>query len=132
MIYESIYKKLQKLGVIDLVATKQDYSKSEIPNYMPLSFDTLLTNDSVTVIALAHNYKQNGDLIADPDMQIAIHKHGMAEALTYQQDNLGIYQQVYDTFPAPRQMRTRLKKELNSFLNQWLKNCLNQGHKFDV
>lgn len=132
MIYETIYKKLKKLGVIDLVTNKQDYSKSEIENFMPLSFDTLFSDDSVTVIALAHNYKQNGDLMADPDMQIAIHKHGMAEALTYQQDNLGIYQEVYDTFPNPKQMKTRLKKELNSFLNQWLTNCLSQGHKFDT
>ena len=132
MIYESIYKKLIKLGVIELVGNKQNYSKSELPNYMPLSFDKVFENDSVTVIALAHRYPQNGDLMADPDCEIAIHQNGMAECLTYQQDNLGIYQQVYDTFPNPKQMKTRLKKELNCFLNQWLTNCLNQGHKFDV
>ncbi len=37
------------------------------------------------VFAMAHNFKQNGDIMADPDMQIRIipEMHSI-EALTYQ------------------------------------------------
>lgn len=62
-------------------------------------------------------------------MEIAIHHNlNMAEALTYQQDGLGIYQEVYDQFPNPTKQDAKLKTELNTFLKQWLKNALDQGH----
>lgn len=48
----------------------------------------------------------------------------MVEVLTFQQDNMGIYQQVYlddgSFYP-------KLKNELNDFLNFWLKNLIEQG-----
>ena len=74
---------------------------------------------------MAHNYIQNGNVMADPDMEIKIHKDlEVAEALTYQQDSLGIYQEVY---PEPGKVNTRLKEELNSFLRTWLRNLEQQG-----
>lgn len=48
----------------------------------------------------------------------------MAEALTYQQDSLGVFQEVY---PEPGKVDVKLKKQLNQFLNQWLTNLINQG-----
>jgi len=126
-----IFEKLTELGVIKLLENGKTNSKSETSNFMPLSLDKIYSDESVTVIALSHYYKQNGDLMADPDMEIAIHKNGKAEALTFQQDNFGIFQQVYDIFPSPKTVKPDLKKQLNDFLNQWLTNCIEQRHSFD-
>jgi len=52
-------------------------------------------------------------------------KNKMAEALTLQ--NSYIYQEVY---PTPTTFYHKLKKQLNSFLNSWLNNCIQQGYKF--
>jgi len=63
--------------------------------------------------------------MADPDMEIRIiPKMKMVEALTFQQDNMGIYQQVY---LEDNRYYPRLKNELNHFLNSWLKNLIEQG-----
>jgi uncharacterized protein YqiB (DUF1249 family) len=60
--------------------------------------------------------------MADPDMEIQIFPaQKAAEALTFQNDYLGLYQQVY---PEPGKYYPKLKKELNAFLNDWLKNMI--------
>jgi len=85
---------------------------------MPLNVDKL-TYDT---IALAHNGKQNGDVMADPDMEVRIYPDlKMAEALTFRNDYMGIYQEVY---PEPGKYYPKLKKELNEFLNNWLKTMI--------
>ena len=121
MIYETIYKKLEKLGITELVK----YKKLKSEGYMDLSIDILSDNEEEKHIAMAHNFIQNGDVIADPDMEIKIYKKTkMAEALTYQLSSLGIFQRVY---PEPGKVYPKLKKQLNSFLNQWLTNLISQG-----
>lgn len=61
----------------------------------------------------------------DPDMEIKIHKKlETAEGLTYQNDYVGVYQEVY---PKPGKVNIQLKRELNQFLNQWLDNLATQG-----
>ena len=123
-VYENIYTKLEKLGITDLKA----YKKIENDPYMPLSIDILQNNKEQMIIALAHNYIQNGDVMADPDMEIRIYKEtGMAEALTYQQDSLGLYQRVYMEKDGKTFVNTKLKNDLNVFLNRWLKNLIEQG-----
>ena len=70
----------------------------------------------------------SGNMIAGPDMEIAIYPEmKMAEALTYQ-DSFG-YRVVY---PLPDTVDLKAKQELNTFLNQWLRNLLQQGHKREV
>jgi len=60
--------------------------------------------------------------MSDPDVEVRINREGkMAEALTFQNDYLGIFQQVY---PEPGKYYPKLKKELNDFLNDWLKNMI--------
>ena len=134
-IHQIIFNKLEKLGVISL--SDVDSAKSVIDpdgGMMDLNYDNLgtrkldLGNYVNYDIALAHNYIQNGDVMADPDMEIRIYPEARyAEALTYQLDGLGIFQQVY---PEPGKVYPKLKKDLNIFLNQWLKNCIDQGHSF--
>jgi len=128
-IYDGIYKKLEMLGVIEVLEAGHDSGKSRSSGFMDLSLDILNEETpGVVRIALAHYFEQNGDLCADPDMEIRVYKERqLAEALTFQMAMPPIYQEVY---PEPGKVAPRLKKELNSFLNTWLKNCLNQGHSF--
>ena len=134
-INEIIYDKLEKLGV---TAINSDAAKSVIDpdgGMMDLCYDRLGFRDENPHniksydIALAHNYIQNGDVMADPDMEIRIYPEvRYAEALTYQLDGLGIFQRVY---PEPGKVYPKIKRELNQFLNQWMKNCIDQGHGFN-
>jgi uncharacterized protein YqiB (DUF1249 family) len=86
----------------------------------------LSRSDSKIVIALSHYYKHpSGDMIADPDMEIAVYpKRQLAEALSYQ--DAYIYRVVYS--PDRMQVDVRSKKDLNDFLNTWLNNLIEQGH----
>ncbi len=44
--------------------------------------------------------------------------------MTFQQDSLGIYQEVY---PEPDRVSPLLKRQLNDFLAMWLNNIRKQG-----
>lgn len=126
LVYYRIYEKLKTLGVLDI----KEYRKYTSKGFMDLSIDVLENTDEKMRIAMAHNFIQNGDVMADPDMEIMIFKKlEAAEALTFQQDSLGIYQEVY---PEPGKVNVRLKRELNSFLNQWLTNLRHQGFYEEV
>lgn len=121
-IYETIYKKLGDLGILDV----EKYKKFKSEGFMDLSIDVLNDSNGFKTIAMAHNFIQNGDVMADPDMEVKIHKEmKMAEALTYQLDSLGIYQKVYSDDGT--KVNPKLKRDLNKFLNQWLTNLKNQG-----
>jgi len=118
-VFEMIYSRLQKMGIIDEKGIMQaEYMKFKSSGLMDLNVDRL----SKDTIALAHNGIQNGDVMADPDVQVKIYPEmKSAEALTFQNDYLGIYQEVY---PEPGKYYPKLKKELNEFLNDWLKNMI--------
>lgn len=129
MLYETIYRKLDRLGAIAAIQSGKDYDKSHIGEpFMDLNMDVLERRADTIVIALSHYFQQNGDLCADPDMEIRIYpERAMAEALTFQQAIPPLYREVY---PAPGKVVPELKRELNDFLNLWLNNCLRQGHRF--
>ena len=121
-IYETNYNKLLKiLGNLDL---NFEALKLKSGGFMDLGVDKLGEDK----IALSHYYKQNGDMVADPDMIIKIHKDlKMVEAVTYQ-DSFG-FRAVY---PEEGKVDLRAKKDLNSFLGTWLRNLINQGFKAGV
>ncbi len=125
-IYERNYNKLLKLAP-NLLALKEGQAiKSKSDGYMDLNLDILAKSDKKIRIALSHYYQQNGDTIADPDMEIyVLPQLGMIEALTYQ-DFFG-YKTVYDS--TETRFHPSLKKSLNQFLSTWLTNCSRQGHK---
>lgn len=77
--------------MIDFTELKNKiHLKFKSKGFMDLNFDYLgAEDDGCFKIVMSYNYIQNGDLMCDPDMEILIHqKMKMAEALTYQQDNL--------------------------------------------
>ena len=114
-----IFTRLQQMGIINENGEMQtDYMKFVSPGLMDLNVDKLTAD----TIALAYNGKQNGDVMADPDVEVKIYPEmKMAETLTFRNDYLGIYQEVY---PEPGKYYPKLKKELNTFLNDWLRNMI--------
>jgi len=127
-VYEMIFARLQKIGILDENGEMtEEYKKFESFGMMDLHVDNLAEN----TISIAHNGRQNGDCMADPDMEIRIYPEtNMAEALTFRNDYVGVNQVVY---PEPGKFYPKLKKELNAFLNGWLKNMIEvQGFKEGV
>ena len=135
--YSSIYKKLLKVipNLPEHIKAGIMHGKSKKDpegGLMDLNYD-FLSHDKHgnPIFALSHYYKQGGDMIADPDMQIRLMPDmEMAEALTFQ-DHFG-FQQVYPEKDGKIYVNLKLKKSLNQFLNQWLTNIIHQGHRIDL
>lgn len=123
-IHARIYHKL--FDVIPDLLTIEGAGKSKVDGFMDLNLDILLRRPDRIIIALSHYWKhRSGDMIADPDMEIAVYpKQEIAEALAYQ-DCWG-YKRVYGEDNVTED--AKYKHELNAFLNYWLTNLLTQGH----
>jgi len=126
-IYQRVYDKLEQL--VGNLREIPEAKKSQVPGFMDLNLDRLSTDGRVTVIALSHYYKHpSGDMIPDPDMEIRVRPdEKMAEALSYQDSYT--YRFVYED--QGRLVSTAVKQDLNQFLEQWLSNCLEQGHRLN-
>ena len=118
-----IFHKL--LDVVPDLLTIDEHGKSVVDGFMDFSVDILHRTQERIIIALSHYYKHpSGDMIADPDMEVAVYpSRECAEALTYQ-DSYG-YQSVLLN---DGQVNTGLQRDLNRFLTQWLTNLIDQGH----
>ena len=89
--------------------------------YMPLIIQRIGEDE----ISVAHTYLQNGDVMYDPEMTFRIdNEKGTLEPLTYQQDAMGLYQQVY---PEPGKWIPKLRNDLSAFTEQWLNNISQQS-----
>ena len=113
------------LEVVPDLMTIEEHGKSKVPGLMDLNLDVLSRTPSKIVIALSHYWKHpSGDMIADPDMEIAVYPAlETAEALSYQDSYC--YQRVHD---GKNQIDVRAKRDLNQFLALWLTNLIRQGH----
>ena len=122
-IYNKIHAGLLQI-IPDLTALKDGgYRCSEVSGYMPLSLNVLHATETEIHLALAHNYKQNGDLVPDPDMEIRVYpKSCHAEALTFQDQSS--FRRIY----GDNAVDVPAKKSLNEFLLGWLENLNQQGH----
>jgi len=131
-VYQWIYNKLIKVVPKEMIEKRVNGGISKKPDdsgFMDLHYDYLRNDENGNpIIALSHYWKHHsGDMIADPDMEIRVFlDYGMAEAMTYQ-DQFG-YRKVY--YPGGK-YAPRAKKELNKFLNIWLRNLIQQGHKIE-
>jgi hypothetical protein len=127
-----IYEQLEKIFKLIGKSYKDMHQGESIQLESPGLMDLVVSRLTDDVIALEHNYIQNGDLMVDPRIDIKIHEYTndikMAEGLNYEQHNLGIYQEVYSIIDGKRCVNTRLKKEVNSFLLEWLNNIEIQSY----
>jgi hypothetical protein len=101
-----------------------EYRKLKSKLYMPLSVDRLYEDAQGHHFALAHNGVLNGDLMADPDMEIVWNENPGGEpyivAMHYQNDYMGVFKSV--------ERENTTQAALDDFLGTWLKNLLEQGH----
>jgi uncharacterized protein YqiB (DUF1249 family) len=127
LIYNHLEKLFNKMG-----KSYKDMELGESIRLKSVGFmDLVVSRIADDVIALEHNYIQEGDLMVDPRIDIRLIEHSeelkMAEALNYEQHNLGIYQEIYLVKDGKRYVNTQLKNEVNRFLHQWLSNIEDQG-----
>ncbi len=126
-IYETIYTKLEQLGIHAYILS-HSAGKSAAPGFMDLSLDVLSKTSVSITIALAHNTVVNGDVCPDPDMEIEISPLTQrAEALSFQQSFPPIYTRI---FSEGRPVDRTQQRQLNAFLDHWLTNAIEQGHRF--
>jgi uncharacterized protein YqiB (DUF1249 family) len=103
-----------------------EYQKLTAPGFMDLGIDVLEIQPNYRIIALSHYYKHDsGDMLPDPDVQIRLFpEERRVEVMAYQ--DVYSYQEVYVEEGV---YRAGLKLQLDTFLNFWLGNLLEQGHK---
>lgn len=94
---------------------------NEGAGFMPLTIEQIGDN----YIAISHYYEQNGDAMADLDMEFAYdNDRKTLQARTYQQDALQRYDEVYGNDGYNEQ----LEEELNLFAHQWFQTIEQQGY----
>ena len=95
---------------------------------MAVHVEKIGQNASGTVFSVSHYYELNGDLMADPDMTFLKGADGNYYPLTFQQDNMGIYQgaAVWDDEGKLKGYRPKMQADMTSFANIWMKNIKNQ------
>ena len=104
------------------------HRRFESDGYMPLVLEKLYIDGGATVYSLTHYGEQNGDMMADPDMELKVDfDAGTVEPLTYQNDYMGVFQQVYINRDGQRLYNPRLRTDLDDFLWRWLRNIEAQG-----
>lgn len=72
----------------------------------------------------------NGDLMRDPDVTMGVDREtGTVEPLTYQNDYIGRYWEVYKDFVdgKPTKYYPAMKKDLAAMVTEWAKNIKAQG-----
>jgi len=111
-----------------------EYRKFAAPGMMDLVIESLHYDfaPDMPVFSLACYGEQNGDLMRDPDLVIAVHFGlGRVEPLSYQNDYLGIYQEVWniDRQNRPYSYRARLRADLDEFLWTWLDQIAAAGYE---
>ena len=119
-----IYEKLQR--VAPELGDISEHAVSKVSGLMDLTLDVLERSNGYRRIALAHYWRHHsGDMIADPDMEIAVFLNDeLAEALTYQDTYL--YEVAYPDASEPPDVEIHAR--LNEFLENWLDNLCEQGH----
>lgn len=120
----NIYHKL--FDVIPDLMTIEEAGRSKVDGYMDLGLDVLQRTPDRLLIVLSHYYRHpSGDMIPDPDMEIAVFpKKEIATALTYQ-DCFG-FRAVYGSMA---ESDRNSQRDMNRFLSQWLDNLIEQGHR---
>lgn len=84
-------------------------------SFMPLTIETIGKDQ----IAISHFFEQDGDSLADPDMEFEVnHEAKTLNARMYQQDTLRRFENVIQD----GMVNEELENELNEFAEQWFTN----------
>lgn len=91
-------------------------------SFMPLTIEVIGKDR----IAISHFLEENGDSLADPDMEFEVsHETKTLHARMYQQDTLRRFENVLQDGT----VNEELENELNEFAEQWFTNVRENGYK---
>ena len=91
-------------------------------SFMPLTIEVIGKDR----IAISHFLEENGDSLADPDMEFEVsHETKALHARMYQQDTLRRFENVIQD----GMVNEELENELNEFAEQWFTNIQQNGYK---
>lgn len=129
----SNYKRL--ISFFDAVdVAEEKYFRFASDGYEPFVVENLeYSFVGYPVYSIAHYYDMNGDAMRDPEMTVMVDRiHGHLIPLSYRQDNApftryGVLEQDVFVDEDARRYRPHIASELDSFLNMWSKNILEQG-----
>jgi hypothetical protein len=129
--YSVFYERLEKILGFSLDRLKYySYLKLTAEPFMPLHVNVIDKQEKTIIIAMAHNFEMNGDIVPDPDMEIEIDlEKKTAEPLTFQ--NSLIYTKVwnYDENGEKTGLDIGKRQSLREFFDLWTNNLIIQGHK---
>jgi len=109
-------------------ALKENYIKIENEPYMKLVIEWVGSGPySTELISVAHYYTQNSDPMRDPEIVFSVSKLGFWVPMTFQQDNLGMYQEAVTIRDGKFFVKYRLLRELQDFAKLWDRNLEAQG-----
>ena len=95
--------------------------------FMAVNVDRLQKTDRGVYFAVAHNYLQNGDVMADPDMTFMVSAaDGRVYPMTFQQDNLGIFNRGAYEENGRLMVAPRIQRDITKFANTWMRNIKEQ------
>jgi hypothetical protein len=99
----------------------------EVEGFMPLSIEYAGVGlRGGSLVSIAHYYQQNGDMMADPDLVVEIIGDEW-HPVTYQQDNIGLYEEAVYQEGEKVLLRPKLIEDLQSFMELWNINLQQQG-----
>jgi hypothetical protein len=78
------------------------------------------------LISVAHYYEQNSDWMKDPDVVFLLGADLHVYPISYQQDNLGLYQEAAVVEDGQWKVRPKLQADICRFCNQWMRNIKEQ------
>ena len=95
--------------------------------FMPVIVELVYAHSGFEeVYSVSHYGKQNGDLMADPDMTFGL-KEEKFYPLSFRNDYVGVDQEVIkDRDEAEPQVNLKLQKELAEFADMWFDNIADQ------
>lgn len=112
------------IAQLDNDSLKLDNTKGTL---MPLIVEKITDEPGFTAVySLAHYGKQNGDLMADPEMTFGEDEHKFYP-LSFRNDYAGVYQEVMN-YPegSVSIVKLPLQQELSEFADQWFQNIVEQ------
>ena len=95
--------------------------------FMPVIVELVYTHSGFeAVYSVSHYGKQNGDLMADPDMTFGL-KEEKFYPLSFRNDYAGVDQEVIkDRDETELQVNLKLQKEFTEFADMWFDNIADQ------
>ena len=126
---------------IEVVDKADGHAHFKAEGFMDLVIENLERRETflgspMDVYSIAHYGEQNGDLMADPDIEFGVINDGERTRvipMTFQNDYMAIYQQVFHYSSVKGwTFSNRLLIDLDEFLYEWLKNIKEQGFYDDI